>query len=187
MPRRFPLTVGIVFRGGCQMTRLTASLLVFVLLLSGCGGRGSDSGLNPFGWFGGGGNREQPVSLIPDDGTIVTNLPLGIPQIASARWEPLNEGRLLVATGLAPTKGYHDARLVPMRPQPSDRLSPDPDGVLRLRFAAQPPAPDSQAARLPANPAVDSITVALAISNVELARISRVEISGATNIVSLNR
>lgn len=185
MPRDFPVTIGLMFRGGCHMTRLTASLLVSVLLLSGCGGFG-DSSLNPFGWFGGGG-KEQPVSLIPEDGTVVANLPAGIPQIMSARWEPLNEGRLLVATGTAPTKGYHDARLVPIRPQPGDRLSPDPDGVLRLRFAASPPAPDSQAARLPANPAVDSITVALAISSVELARISRIEISGATNIITLSR
>ena len=74
-----------------------------------------------------------------------------------------------------------------LSPQPRDRLSPDPDGVLRLRFVALPPSPDSQAARLPANPAVDSITVGLAVSSVELARMSRIEISSATNILSLNR
>lgn len=167
------------------MTRLTATLLVSVLVLSGCGGRFSDSGLNPFGWFGGGSSRTQPVDLVPQDSVVAANLPAGIPQITSARWEPLNEGRLLVATGMAPTKGYHDARLVTMRPQPGDRLTPDPDGVLRLRFAAAPPPPESQAARLPANPAVDSITVALAISSLELAGITSVEISGASNAVSL--
>lgn len=163
------------------MTRLTVSLLISALLLSGCG----DSGWNPLRW-GGGGNR--PETLAPEGGyqTVGDSRP-GIPQIISARWEPLNEGRLLVATGIAPTKGYHHAELVTLRPQPQGRISPGPDGVLRLRFVALPPPPTDEAARLPANPAVDSITVALTLSNTQLAGVTQVEIAGASNVVTLRR
>lgn len=170
------------------MTRLTPPLLISALLLSGCGGIGSgDSGWNPFGWFGGGGSSTTET-LDPEAGYSATaDARPGIPQIASAKWEPLNEGRLLVVTGLTPTKGYHNAELITARPQPGDRLAPDADGVLRLRFVALPPPPDSNAARQPANPATDSITVALAISNVQLAGVTRIEITGASNSIILGR
>lgn len=168
------------------MTKLTAPLLISALLLSGCGSRFSDSGWNPLGW--GSGNRDRSTTLAPEGGyEAAGDRRAGIPQILSARWEPLNEGRLLVATGIAPTKGYHDAELVTLRPQPRGRISPDPDGVLRLRFVAVPPPPTDEAARLPANPAVDSITAALTLSNTQLAGVTRVEIAGASNVVTLRR
>lgn len=167
------------------MTRLTAPLLISTLLLAGCGGRFSDSGWNPFGWFSG---SEPTRTLDPEGGYIdAGDQRPGVPQIVSARWEPLTEGRLLVVTGIAPTKGYHDAALITARPQPRGRIAPDPDGVLRLRFVAVPPAPTDEAARLPANPAVDFITTAMALSSVQLAGITAVEITGASNVITLRR
>jgi hypothetical protein len=163
------------------MTRLTATLLISAALLSGCG----DSA-NPFGWFRP--NSDGPGTLEPEGGYgQISDQRPGIPQITSARWEQTNEGRLLVVTGLTPTKGYSDAALVTASPQPSGRISPDLDGVLRLRFVALPPLPDSDAARMPANPVTDSITTAMSLSHLQLSRIVRVEIAGASNVVSITR
>lgn len=168
------------------MTRLTAALMIASFGLAGCGnGSFSDSGWNPTGWFS---SSSGPQTLVPEGGYAqASDERPGIPQILSARWEPLNEGLLLVAIGFGPTKGYHSAALVTARPQPSGRLQPDPDGVLRLRFVAVPPAPQTVAARLPANPEVDTIKTALAISSTQLGPIARVEIAGASNIVTLGR
>ncbi|WCR11871.1 hypothetical protein JHW45_05780 [Paracoccus stylophorae] len=168
------------------MIRLTAPLLISALLLSGCGGRFSDSGLNPFGWFGGG-NAPRPT-LEPDEGyDSVADARPAIPQITGAAWQPLGEGRLLVVTAMAPTKGYSLVELVTTRPSPGGRILPDPDGVLRLRMVGVPPLPDSPAARMPARPETDLITAAMALSSIQLARITAVEIASASNVVTLRR
>lgn len=167
------------------MNRITAPLLISALLLAGCGGRFSDSGWNPFGWFG---DNQGPTTLEPEEGYVATADERSlIPHLASAHWQPLNEGRLLVVSGLAPTKGYHSAALVTARRQPKGRISADADGVLRLRFVALPPPQESEAARMPANPTTDTITAAMAFSHTQLARFTRVEIAGGTNSITLNR
>lgn len=166
------------------MTRLTLPLLIVAALVSGCG-RFGDSGWNPLSW---GGGRAVPSSLAPDGGYVTgdDDSP-AVPQILSAGWEPLSEGRLLVVRGLAPVKGYHSAELQSVRPQPGNRMTPDADGVLRLRFVATPPPADSAAARLPANPATDQIIVAMPLSFLQLSKIYAIEISGATQVVKLVR
>ena len=167
------------------MTRLAASLLCTALLLAGCGGRDSDSGWNPLRWVSGSAPSD---TLLPEGGYASTqDQRPGIPQILSARFERLGEGQLLVVTGFAPTKGYHDAELITARPQPAGRISPDADGVLRLRFVATAPNPEAEAARIPANPQTDTITTALALSFVQLAGVVAVEISGASNTITLRR
>lgn len=169
------------------MTRLAAPLLCSTLLLAGCGGIGSDSGWNPLGWVGGGGSAPADT-LSPKGGyEVVADEQPGIPQILSARFERLGEGQLLVVTGFAPTKGYHDAKLITARPQPAGRISPDADGVLRLRFVVTAPDPEAAAARIPANPQTDTITTAMAMSFVQLAGIKAVEISSASNTITLRR
>lgn len=167
------------------MTRQAVALLIAVVMLAGCGRMG-DSGWNPLGWMGG--RDRAPTTLEPEGGFAIRadQRPL-IPQLLSARWEVLNEGRLLVVTGIGPTKGYHDARLVTAVAQPRGRISPDADGVLRLRFTALPPLPESQAARLPATVHADAITVALPLSHLQLASINRIEIIGDSNQLSISR
>lgn len=163
------------------MRKLTVPLLSSVLLLSACG----DSGWNPFGWF----SPSAPQSTLePDEGyeNSSETRPL-IAQVTQARWEPMNGGRLLVVTAMAPTKGYSLVELITARPQPAGRISPDSDGVLRLRLVGLPPATDNPAARLPARPETDAIHVALSLSNTQLAPITSVEIVSATNIVTLRR
>ncbi|MBK4217252.1 hypothetical protein JJJ17_15080 [Paracoccus caeni] len=167
------------------MRRLTLPLLIATLVLAGCGGRFSDSGWNPLRW---GSGSSGPKTLEPDGGyTAGTDQRPAIGQIVSARWEPLSEGRLLVVQAVPPTKGYSSVELVTMTPQPPGRISPDADGVLRLRLVGVPPLPDSDAARMIANPATDTINAAMSLSHVQLARITAVEIVGASNVGTLRR
>ncbi|MCZ0962680.1 hypothetical protein [Paracoccus benzoatiresistens] len=162
------------------MSKLTAPLLIATMALASCGGGGS--GWNPLSW-----GSPPARTLEPEGGysQVSDNRP-DIPQITSARWEPLNEGRLLVVNGFAPVRGYSSVALVTARPMPGDRISPDADGVLRLRLVGVPPAPGN-AAVLPARPGVDEITAAMSLSLVQLARITAVEITSASNVVTLRR
>ena len=163
------------------MMKLTAPLLIATSALVGCGRLG-DSRWNPLSW-----GSAPTRSLEPEGGYAqVSDTRPDIPQITAARWEPLNEGRLLVVEGFAPVRGYSSVALVTARPQPGDRLAPDADGVLRLRMVGVPPAPGSPAA-LPARPGVDEIRTAMAISSVQLSRIAAVEITSAGNVVRLGR
>ena len=123
-------------------------LVSICALLAGCGG-GGGSGWNPLGWFGGGGQR-GPQTLEPKGGYARTNQRLAVPQVLSARWEPTVEGRLLVVTAIAPTKGWWDVALVTETPQPAGRVRPGPDGVLRLKLVGAPPLAEDTAARMPA-------------------------------------
>lgn len=161
--------------------KLTAPLLITTIALVGCGRLG-DSRWNPLSW-----GSAPTRSLEPEGGYAqVSDTRPDIPQITAARWEPLNEGRLLVVEGFAPVQGYSSVALVTARPQPGDRLTPDADSVLRLRLVGVPPAPGSAAA-LPARPGVDGIRTAMAISSVQLSRIAAVEITSAGNVVRLGR
>lgn len=166
------------------MTRLTLSLLIAAAILSGCG-RFGDSRWNPLGWSA---PPRAPETLAPEGGYDQgADIRPRVPQILNARWEPLAEGRLLVVEGLGPVKGYHSAELVTQRPQPGDRLTPDADGVLRLRFVAFPPATDDPAAHLPANPTTDAIVVALPLSFAQLNRLAAVEVAGGNGAIVLRR
>lgn len=168
------------------MTKLTAPLLIATLALAGCGGRFSDSGWHPLSW--GSGGSQGPTTLEPEGGYgTTTDQRPSVAQITGARWEPLNEGRLLVVTAVAPTKGYSAVDLITARPQPPGRISPDADGVLRLRLVGLPPRPDSLQARLPSNPVTDTITVSMSLSHIQLARLSAIEITGAGNVVTIRR
>lgn len=163
------------------MSKLTAPLLIATIALAGCG-RFGDSGWNPLSW----GSAPAPT-LEPEGGYAqVSDTRPAVPQITAARWEPLNEGRLLMVTGFAPVRGYSSVALVTVRPMPGDRISPDADGVLRLRLVGVPPVPGSPAA-LPARPGVDDITAAMSLSSMQLSRIVAVEIASAGNVVTLRR
>lgn len=160
--------------------------LLAALALSGCGGFGSDSGLNPFRWLGGA-RSAAPATLAPKHGYTNIDNRQPIAHLLSARWEPLDEGRLLVVTALAPTAGWWDVGLVTETLQPAGRLRADPDGVLRLRLVGNPPPPDSTQARMVAQPGRDTLTVALTISGATLDGLSQVVVSGAGNAVTLGR
>ncbi|MDT1061218.1 hypothetical protein RM190_05055 [Paracoccus sp. CPCC 101403] len=161
-----------------------------MLVLAGCGrfGDSGGSGWNPFGWFGGG-SSNQPTSLEPEGGypTGVSDGRVGIAQITGARWEPLYEGRLLVVTAVPATKGWWNVELVTEVPMPRGRTRADDTGTLRLRLVGNPPAPDSVAGRSTPNPASDTVTAALTISNEALVGLQEVVITGANNTVTLRK
>lgn len=163
------------------MIRLTLPLLIAALALSGCGRLG-ESRLNPFR-----GGPTTPATLTPEGGYGLRDARPAVPMLMGAEWQPLPEGRLLVVRGLAPVKGYHSAALITERVQPGGRLAPDADGVLRLRFVASPPAADDPAARLRADAATDTITVARPISFAQLRRIAAIEITGGDRVIRLSR
>ena len=163
------------------MFRLRLTLpLAGLLLLTACG---PSSGLNPLRWFGS--TPQGPQSLEPAEGYVRVERRQNIPTVTGARWQPLNEGRMLVVTGLAPTKGWWDAALV--QQVPASRIRPDADGVLRLRFVAVPPPPELPASRIPARPEVDTITVAITLSTAVLRNVQQVTIQGAGNAITLRR
>lgn len=159
-------------------------ICVSALVLAGCGRFGSDSGLNPMGWFGG---NAPPPTLEPEGGyqTAVQDARTPLAQVTSARWEPLYEGRMLVVTGLPATKGWWDVELVTEVAMPSGRVRADQNGVLRLRLVGNPPAPDSVTAGRAPNPASDTVTAAMTLSNEALTGLTQVVITAAGNTVTL--
>lgn len=163
------------------MSRTLILALAATLAVSGCSSR-----LNPMNWFDR--TPSAPDTLEPRGGYAAkSDARQAIPHLLAAQWQPTSDGRLLVVTGLGPTKGWWDAALIPEVPQAAGRLRPDENGVLRLRFVANPPLEGSPDARLPANPEVDSITAALALSNIRMAGINQIVITGAGNAISLRR
>ena len=152
------------------------------LILSGCGG----GSLNPTRWFGAERAPRGPETLIPPRGyPDQADARVPVARVLSARWEPTVEGRLLVVTAIAPTKGWWDVALVTQTPQPAGRVRPDADGVLRLRLVGAPPPPDSPAARMPAQPGTDTLTLAFPIGSPALRDIGSVIVTGGTNAISL--
>ena len=168
--------------------------LAALLALSACGGGrsagdggGGGSRWNPVTWITSPLSSRAPKTLEPEGGYGKVDARTPVAQILSARWEPLNEGRLLVVTAIAPTKGWHDAALVNQTSQPAGRIVPDADGVLRLQLLASPPPEGSADAARAAQPGADTITAAMPISTVELRSIGSVTVSGGLNGITLQR
>ena len=152
------------------------------LMLAGCG----DSSLNPMRWFGAERAPRRPQTLVPAEGyDSRDDSRLPVAQVLSARWEQTLEGRLLVVTAIPPTKGWWNVELVTETPRPAGRVLPDPDGVLRLRLVGAPPPKDSPAARMPAQPGPDTLTVALPIGAPVLSQMDSVVVTGAANAITL--
>lgn len=168
-----------------------AILTATALTLAGCGGGGSgsaSSGMNPFKWIGG--SKQQPTTLAPEGGFPSqqkdgNRAPIAV--VTGAHWQPLYEGRMLVVTGMAPTKGWWGAKLVTEVAMPEGRIRGDESGVLRLRLVGLPPLQNTYSASAPAQPATDTITVAMTLSHEALASIREVVITGGTNAVTLRR
>ncbi len=128
-----------------------------------------ESTINPFGWFG----NDTPAvqSDIVAGGRA---LPL-VAAIEEAEAAPTRQGVIIRATGLAPTQGHYNARLVPASAEP-------PEGnVLTLVFLAEPPEP-----ALPGGPAASRrLMAALFLHDSDLPQVSRIRIESAGNAVTV--
>lgn len=160
-------------------------LACIALALAGCG-RFGDSRWNPLRAFGG---AADTPSIEPEGGyaAVIGDSRPPLARVTGAKWDPLYEGQLLVVTGLAASKGWWNVALVTETPMPRGRIRPDENGVLRLRLVGNPPKAGTALAATPANPASDTVTVALTIPNAVLSDLREVVISGAGNAVSLRR
>ena len=168
------------------MLRMMTTLVLCTAVLGGCARIGAGFG-GISGWFTPA--SRAPATLDPEGGypTVADEARMLVPAIASARFETIPDGRLLVVVANAPTKGWWDVALVTEIPQPVGRYQPDENGVLSLRLVGNPPLPGSAEARMAADPRVDSITVALPLSHAALATIEQIRITAAQNTLTLRR
>ncbi|WOI55110.1 hypothetical protein [Palleronia sp. LCG004] len=97
-----------------------------------------------------------------------------IAEIVSVAAEPAPSGVILRATGRAPVQGYYQGALLPV---------PSAPGSLTFQFRAAQP---TEAGRV-STPRSREVTVALALDTEELAGISELRVSGATNALAVRR
>lgn len=118
-----------------------------VLAATGCSRFGSDSGLNPFGWMGGG--SQQPTTLEPKGGwkTEQQDGRQLVPQILSAGFQPLTEGKLLVVRAFAPVKGWWGVELVSARVHRPARCAPMTTASCGCGWSATRPCPAARMRR----------------------------------------
>ncbi|MEM9971767.1 MAG: hypothetical protein AAF762_11815 [Pseudomonadota bacterium] len=140
------------------------------LVLSGCG----DSGLNPFGWFGG--QQEEPTETVSDAQivTIEDPRPL-IASVTAVRVERTPGGAIVRATGLPPEQGWHSAGLV--------RRGSVSNGVLTFDFRAIPPETPTRTSTVQSR----ELVVAFTLSNTTLQSVRQIRVVGATNALTTRR
>ncbi len=155
------------------MIRNLISLSLAVAILAACG-NGRGSGLNPFNWFQ---SEPEVETLVPLDEEVIVDPRQPIAQIAAVRVDPLTDGIILRAVGIAATQGYWEADLV------ADSTTPV-NGVLTFRFLVAPPLDPgtrvgSQRSR--------QVQTAIFISNQSLAGVRGFRVVGRQNIQTARR
>jgi hypothetical protein len=155
------------------MTSRPLLALCTALVLAGCGGL-RESRLNPFNWFG----RSQEVAAVPVvDPTIATDGRQLVAEVTDLQIDALPGGAIIRAQGRAPTQGYWDAELVL-------RDGPDADLAMPIYdFRIFPP----EAPAATSTPQSREVTVALYLSDVQLARITGITVQGAANARAVQR
>lgn len=145
--------------------------LTLVLFTSACGGF-SQSRLNPVNWFG----RAEPAQAVPlpvstsrDDRSLSG-------QITELRMEPMPGGAILRATAVMPSQGWWEAELVPVEKEPVD-------GKMVYEFRSYAPI---KAAGV-STPRSRSITAAVFLSDIKLARINSVTVQTEVNGLTTRR
>jgi hypothetical protein len=151
--------------------RLPLTVLCLVVL-AGCGGF-RDSRLNPFNWFG----RSEAAQLeplipaeAPDDRALAAD-------VIDMQIEQLPGGAILRATGRAPTQGYWQAELVL-------REGPEEDPFAQVYdFRIFPPVTPAAVS----TPQSREVTVALYLSDIDLANVQSITVQGAANARAIRR
>ena len=150
--------------------RATIPALAAFLGISACSLSGSSS---PFGWFGG----DEPQAASDTAALIEDGALIRVAGIEEAEVAPTRQGVIIRATGIAPTTGYYNARLVPASAEP-------PEGsVLNLVFVADPPEVPQ-----PAGPPTSRrLIAALFLHKSDLPQVRRIRIQSTGNAVTVSR
>lgn len=151
--------------------RARALILVLgaALALGGCE-RLAGSRLNPLNWFQAAGPAAPVVLYTPPE-----DRRLLVTQVTELKIDRNPNGAIVRATGLPATQGWWQAELV--------ELPQEDEGRIVFEFRLYPPV-----APMPAGtPTSREITVAAALSNIELDGISTIQVQGATNALSARR
>ena len=152
------------------MKRFWVVAVLSALALTGCG----DSGLNPFGWFGG--QSEEDGETLSD--FTITEVRDPRPRIATVTALTIDRtpgGAIIRATGLSPEQGWHSADLVPVE-----------DGapaVLTFDFRAVQPEGPTRVSTVQSR----EIVVGYPISDIALQDVRTIRVVAASNIVAVRR
>lgn len=137
------------------------------MILAGCGIR--ESRLNPFNWFGGG--AEEAETLEPFQIVEVSDPRPLVPQITSLTIDRTPGGAIVRVTGLPPTQGWYDVSLV--RETDGEPV----EGVLSYSLRAFPPDTPTRVSTTQSR----ELTAARFISEITLAQVSVIQVTGSQN------
>ncbi|MCO6382505.1 MAG: hypothetical protein JXQ91_00940 [Vannielia sp.] len=151
------------------MTKPLLAAMALVTVLSGCS-RLAESRINPFNWFGG--SRSEARTATAVETVAVRDSRQLVGQVTQLTAERTAGGAIITAVGLPPSQGYWNAELVPATPDGLPR-----NGVMVYDFRVERPLEFQREG----SPYSRQITVALHLSNVELASISRIVVRGQVN------
>ena len=169
------------------MRIILTTALVSALALPGCGGSSGGSAYNPLNWFGKSRNEtvapEATNALIPQKSAFRREraAPEGVAvaQILALAIEPAAGGAILRVTGLAPTLGAYDVRLVP-------EFDLEIDGPLQtLQYSLK--TEYSTRSRPAAPQRSRELTAAVFLSDEDLEGVREIRVSGAENARSVRR
>ena len=169
------------------MRIILTTALVSALALPGCGVSSGGSAYNPLNWFGKSRNEtfapEAKNPLIPKKSGLRSEqaAPEGVAvaQILALAIEPAAGGAILRVTGLAPTLGAYDVRLVP-------EFDLEIDGPLQtLQYSLK--TEYSTRSRPAAPQRSRELTAAVFLSDEDLEGVREIRVSGAENARSVWR
>ena len=169
------------------MRIILTTALVSALALPGCGGGSGGSAYNPLNWFGKSRNAtvapEAKNALIPQKSGLRREraAPEGVTvaQILALAIEPAAGGAILRVTGLSPTLGAYDVRLVPEFDLEIDGPLQTLEYSLKTEYStrSRPAAP--QRSR--------ELTAAVFLSDEDLEGVREIRVSGTENARSIRR
>ncbi|NNE89645.1 MAG: hypothetical protein HKN27_16375 [Silicimonas sp.] len=149
------------------MKATRAYLLILPLLLASCGI--SESRFNPFNWFGGGDDTTtaEPLEVVNVDDP----RPL-VAEITQLVIERTPGGAIVRVTGLPPTQGWYGAALVNVSPN-REALN----GVMSYSMRALPPDVPTRVSTRQSR----ELTAAVFLSDIQLAGVRVIQVTGAQN------
>lgn len=149
------------------MTAKRAFILILPLVLASCGL--GDTRLNPFNWFGGSEETTtaQPVEVVERSDP----RPL-VAEITQLVVERTPGGAIVRVTGLPPTQGWHSVALVNVDPD-GEALN----GVMSYSLRAVPPETPMRVSTRQSR----ELTAAVFLSDIQLAGVRVIQVTGARN------